>query len=415
MTNILIVTKRFYPPWSDGTVSYARGFVDSILKASQSRGALDTAVLSLTDGIWFPKLHRDELRDYLMAKPIDFKWFYSSKKSSEIDVLRLVKKLSRNKDYQIIHIVYSGIDPILMRLTTALPKKHSIIKHTFIYPFHKMFTAQKFIYGYLEKINFLKSINVKFSVSSEVLQKLYGFTDAIIIPPAIDMKLYKPINTKCLNSNTMVEILAKAKIKAGNLQSVLSRDTVVLYMGPLTPERFQCEIVLKSISKLKKEFSIDIGLIAVGRGFEESDHLREIKRFVKKYDLESRVFFCLKDLSDWEKVYLLNKASIFLYFFQPKLTQMSVVFPPIALLESMSVGKPVVTGGLPYLDALIENNRNGILIKDIVDEKAIANGMWNAIVNTERLSSNARTTITREYSIEKVSEAYLTLLDTYGV
>ena len=415
MTNTLIVTKRFYPPWSDGTVSYARGFVESILEASQSRGDLDTAVLSLTDEIWFPKLHHNELRDYLMAKPIDFEWFYSSKKSSEIDVLRLVKKLSRNKDYQLIHIVYTNLDPVLMRLTTALPKKHSIIKHIFIYPFHKTFTAQKFIYGYLEKINFLKSINVKFSVSSKVLQKLYGFMNAIIIPPAIDTKLYKPINTKCLNSNTIVEILSKAKIKTGNLQKVLSRDTVVLYMGPLTLERFQCESVLKSVSKLKKKFSIDIGLIAVGRGFEESDYLREIERFVKKYDLESRVFFCLKDLSDWEKVYLLNKASIFLYLFQPKLTQMSVVFPPIALLESMSVGKAVVAGGLPHLGTLIENNENGILIKDVIDEKAIANGMWNAIVNMERLSSNARTTITREYSIKKVSEAYLTLLDTYGV
>ena len=417
MTNTLVVTKRFYPPWSDGTVSYARGFVESILEASQSRRDLDTAVLSLTDEIWFPKLHRDELRDYLMAKPIDFKWFYSSKKSSEIDVLRLVKKLSRNKDYQLIHIVYTDLDPVVMRLITALPKKHSIIKHIFIYPFHKTFTAQKFVYAYLEKINFLKSINVMFSVSSEVLRKLYGFADAIIIPPAIDMKLYEPMNTKCLNSNTMVEILAKAKIKtrAHNLQKVLSRDIVVLYMGPLTPERFHHKNVLRSISKLKKEFSIDIGLIAVGRGFEESGYLREIERFVKKYDLENRVFFCLKDLSDWEKVYLLNKASIFLYLFQPKLAQMSVVFPPIALLEGMSVGKPVVTGGLPHLDTLIRNLENGILIKDVEDEKAIANGMWNAIVNMERLSSNARTTITREYSIEKVSEAYLTLLDTYGV
>jgi len=415
MTKILVVTERFYPPWSDGTVSYARGLVDSILEASRLRRDLETTVLSLTEKVWFGKLHYNELREYLMARPIDFRWFYSSEKSPETNLLSLLKELFKNKDYQLTHIIYNNLDPILTRLGTALAKEPLLMKHLFIYPIHKAFTAQKFFYRLLEKISFLKSINVKFAVSSKVLLKLYGLTDAIIIPPAINIELYKPIPAKSSCSNTIVEILAKPKIKTNNLEKVLSRDTVILYMGPLTPQRFHYKSVLKSISKLKKEFSIDIGLIAVGRGFEDPNYFKEITSFVRKYDLESRVFFCLKDLSDWEKVHLLNETSIFMYFFQPKLAYMDVVFPPIALLESMSVGKPVVAGGLPNLDALIKNHENGVLIENAIDEKEIAKGLGNAIVNMKKLSSNARTTIISEYSTKKVAETYLTLLKNCGV
>jgi len=414
MTNILVVTKRFYPPWSDGTVSYARGFVESVLEACQSREDLEVTVLSLTDQ-WFQKLHRDELKDYLKEKPINFKLFYSGKKSSKIDVLRLLKKLSTDSSYQLLHIIYNDLDPISIKLGTTLAKKGSIIKHIFILPIHKMFTAQKFTYNFLEKSSFLKMINVKFSVSSEVLRKLYGLMDGIVIPPAINTEFYKSINPKCLNSDTTVDVLSKAKIRFGDLKSVLSRDIIVLYMGPLIPERFRSKNILKSISKLKKEFSIDIGLIAVGRGFGEFDHIRELRHFVKKYCLDDRVFFCLKDLAEKEKVHLLNEASIFIDLFQPKLpTYAGVVFPPIVLLESMSVSKAVVAGGLPYLDALIRNNENGVLIKNM-DEKVIADGIWNAIVNMEKLSANARTTIVSKYSIKEVSKIYLKLLSTYEV
>ena len=414
MTNILVVTKRFYPPWSDGTVSYAKGFVESVLEAGQSREDLKVTVLSLTDK-WFYKLHRDELKEYLKEKPIDFKCFYSGKRSSKIDVLRLLKKLSRDSSYQLLHIIYDALDPISIRLRTHLTKESSVIKHVLIYPVHTMFNAQKAILRFLEKSNLLNMINVKFSVSSDILRKLYGLREAIVIPPAIDTELYKPINTKCLNSDTTVKILSKAKIRFGDLKSVLSRDILVLYMGPLVPERFNSKNILKSISNLKKEFSIDIGLMAVGRGFEETDHMRELRHFAKKYNLDGRVFFCLRNLTEKEKMHLLNEASIFIDLFQPKLTHASVVFPPLVLLESMSVSKAVVAGGLPYLDTLIRNYENGILIKNVVDEKAIVNGIWNAIINMEKLSKNARTTITSRYSIKEVSKTYLKFLNTYEV
>ena len=65
MTNVLVVTQRFYPPWSDGTVSYAKGLVDSIVEVSKLRRDLEVTVLSLTEKTWFPKLHFKEMREYL--------------------------------------------------------------------------------------------------------------------------------------------------------------------------------------------------------------------------------------------------------------------------------------------------------------------------------------------------------------
>ena len=137
---------------------------------------------------------------------------------------------------------------------------------------------------------------------------------------------------------------------------------------------------------------------------------------MKEFDLDNRVFFCLKDLTEKEKVHLMNKASICIDFFQPKLpTYAGVVFPPIVLLESMSVSKAVVAGGLPYLDTLIRNRENGILVNDVRNENAIADGIWNAIINMEKISANARNTIVSKYSIKEVSKTYLKLLNTYEV
>ena len=414
MTNILIVTKRFYPPWSDGIVSYARGFVDSVLEASKLKEDLDISVLSLTDETWFPKLHSNELRSYLKTKPIDFKWFYSNERGCKVNISRVLKKLCKNTSYQLTHIIYAGLNPLSVRSKIPL-KKGSIIKHIFIYPTHKTFAAEKFTYSFLQKTGFLKSFDINFSVSSEVLGMLYGFKDAIIIPPAIDTELYKSINTEHLNSNTLVKMLTKTKTKMGDLQRVLSRDVIALYMGPLIPERFPYQSILRAISRLTKEFSTDIGLVAVGRGFEELDYLREIRCFIYRNNLDGKVFFCLKDLSDREKFCLLNRVSIFIYLFQANLTRMSVVFPPIALLESMSAGKSVVAGGLPHLETLIRNYENGILIRNVVDDKEIANGIWNAVSDVKKLSINARATIDREYSIDNVSKAYLKLLKAYEV
>ena len=412
MTNISVVTKRFYPPWSDGIVSYARGFVESVLEAAKKKD-LHLSILSLTDAEWFPSIRRNELSEYLSTRPIDFRWFSSPRTGSIVDVLRALRVFTKDIDCRLTHIVFAGLEPILTRLV-SLEMNHAIIKHLFIYPTQVTLPLQKHGYCIMERSRILDSLNIGFSVSDRNLQSVYGLKRAFVVPPAINTELFRPFNGKHPNSHEAFETLNRAKARIGDLRKVLARDVMALYMGPLIPGRFNFRSISDALLALKNDFSIDIGLVAVGRGFEDPRFLSEINHIIEKNRLEDRVFICMKTLTEKEKVCLLNQSSIFLYLFQ-NLASMSVVFPPIALLESMSTGNVVVTGGLPHLNSLIKTFENGILIGNVDDGIAIARGISNALVHMRKIARNAKARIEAEFSTVKVSKVYSELLESYGI
>jgi glycosyltransferase involved in cell wall biosynthesis len=188
-------------------------------------------------------------------------------------------------------------------------------------------------------------------------------------------------------------------------------------MGPLLHERFDFKSVIGCLMKLHKEYNLNVGLVIVGRklGNESTSYLEEIKSYTGKNDLSQCIFACLKNLSETEKVCLFNKVHVFIYPFPRKPRRMSVVVPPIALLESMSAGLCVVAGGLPYLSDLIKNNENGTLINETTNEKVFAEGVWSAIMNKRKISQNARSTIENNFSVQYVSKLYENFLSRVGV
>lgn len=416
MTNILIITKRFYPPWSDGIVSYARGLVDSIELLRDRREDLKLSVVSLTDE-WFPKLYSADLAKYLETKLVDLKWYHSNQNSRclQVDILRLVRKLSREANYHVVHVTYEGLDPLLTRGTIQLEHTGLVLKHVLIYPMQRTFPIQRTSYRFMEMLGSSKLLRVKFSVSSDVLKEIYGFRDPLVLPPAVDAQLYRPAEASIDDAEKHVDALRKAQIKFGDLESVLSREVLVLGMGPLTPERFPYESILGSMFKLRKERNIDLGLLAIGRGFENPGYIREIMEFARRKNMSRRVFLCLKALSDENKNYFLNRATIFLNLFQKRLIH-SAVFPPIALLECMFAGNAVVlVGGPSCLRVQVQNQKNGIFIENVFDDKEIADGIVNAIQNRKEIASNARLYANNEYSTEKLADRYLTFLDSMGL
>ena len=411
MTNVLLVTQRFYPPWSDGTVSYARGLVDAISETCRLGKDLEVTVLSLTEKTWFPKLHREEMKEYLEKRPINLEWFSTSEKGQQTHLWKLVRRLSRTKDYDLIHIVYLGLNPLFIRMGIDNKHRNLIAKHLFIFPFHSGFTAEKLAYNFFRKSGVFQQLNVDLVFSSKVLQKMYGAGGTTVLPPAIDTNFYSPRS----KSNGSCRALMESVTKFGNASNVLQRDVVALYMGPLSHERFDWKNVIGGFTKLCKEYGVNAGLVIVGRGFESLSFLEEIKDHIYKNNLSDRVFLCLKDLSETEKICLFNDTHVFIYPFSRKLSHMSVVFPPIALLESMSAGLCVVSGGLPYLNSLIKNHENGILLEGDINEKSFAEGIWNAINSKRNLSQNARLTIRRNFSIKRVSELYADFLSKTGI
>lgn len=413
MTNVLLVTQRFYPPWSDGTVSYARGLVDAISETNKLEKNLEITVLSLTDKIWFPKLHRKEMETYVKKRNINVEWFASHDKGHRLNLRKLSRKLMRTSHYEVVHIVCAGLHPVFIRLGIKNNVRQStLVKHLFIYPYHKSFATEKIAYNLLYKTSIFQKLKIDFAFSSKVLQETYGIDRATILPPAIDTKFYMPKRRRTSDS---WQFLAKSKTKLGSLENVLQRDARVLYMGPLLSERFDWKKVVGGFAKLCRNYGINAGLAIVGRGFEEVPYLENLRRFINKKELSNRIFLCLKDLSETEKLCLFRHTHVFIYPFFERPHYMSVVFPPIALLESMSAGLCVVTGGLPHLDSLIKNYENGILLEGKIDDKIFAEGMWAALSSKRKLSQNARSTIKRDFSIKHVSELYNNFLLKIGI
>jgi len=411
MTNALVVTHRFYPPWSDGTVSYARGLVDAMSETARRKKNLEITVLSLTDKTWFPKIHHREMKEYFGKKQVSLEWFFAFEREQQITVWRLLKKLSQKKDYELIHVVYLGFNPLLARFGVDGRHKSVIVKHLFVFPFHSSFIAEKFVYNFFGKTDVYKKLNVKLVFSSEVLQKLYNTEDVAILPPAIDTNFYSvqhsPFET--------CEALTNTPIKFGNVNNVLQRDVVALYMGPLTNERFDYKSIIGGFAKLCEDYGVNAGLVIVGRGFEDLSFLEKIKNLAHRRDLTDRIFICLKDLSEAEKVCLFNHVDVFVYPFSGRLGHMSVVFPPIALLESMSAGLCVVSGGIPFLNSIIKNGENGVLFEEDANDRVLAKGMWLALTNKRKISQKARLTIKKKFSIEHVSAMYVDFLSKIGI
>ena len=409
MTNVLLITHRFYPSWSDGTVSYARGLVDTILESNRSGKNLQITVLSSREKTLFPKFNRRGMKEYLESRSGSLECFYASEKNYKANLWKLVRKLSQAKNYDIIHILLPGFNPLWMRIATK--NRSVVLKHIFIYPFHSGFTAEKLAYNFFQKSSTFKLLNIDLAFSNKILQEIYNTEALTILPPAIDTHFYRPEP----KSDCSYQALTEPPSKFGDVSEVFQKDVVLLYMGPLLKERFDFKNVINGFKKLHKEYGIDVGLAIVGRELGGASYFDEIKDYIRKNDFDDCVFACLKNLSEVEKACLFNSVDVFIYPFPRKLRRMRVVFPPIALLETMSAGICVVSGGLPYLNFLIKNHENGILIKETINEETFAEGVWNALLDKRKISQNARLTIERSFSIQHVSKLYADFLSKVGI
>ena len=409
MTNVLLIAHRFCPPWSDGTISYARGLVDTILESNRSGKNLQITVLSSREKTLFPKFNCREMKEYLESRGDTLECFYAPERRYKANLWKLVRKLSQAKNYDIIHILIPGFNPLWMRIATK--NRNIVLKHIFIYPFHSAFTAEKLAYNFFQRSSMFKLFNIDLVFSNKILQEIYHTEGLTILPPAIDTHFYHPEP----KSDCSYKALTEPSLKFGNGSEVFQKDVVLLYMGPLLKERFDFKNVINGFKKLHKEYGIDVGLAIVGRELGGASYFDEIKDYIRKNDFDDCVFACLKNLSEVEKACLFNSVDVFIYPFPRKLRRMSVVFPPIALLESMSAGISVVSGGLPYLSFLIKNHENGILIKETINEETFAEGVWNALLDKRKISKNARLTIERNFSIQHVSKLYADFLSKAGI
>jgi glycosyltransferase involved in cell wall biosynthesis len=202
-------------------------------------------------------------------------------------------------------------------------------------------------------------------------------------------------------------------------QHFSSKNTIVIPNG--------LEIKLNKISNLSNKTAISAGRIAPVKGFEklilawkivvshhpdwqlnifgegDKDYLYSLQTLVNKNSLSNNLCFCgqTKNLQD-----KMAESSIYI------MSSHTECFPMV-LLESKTVGVPIVSFDCPYGPKnIISNNIDGILATN-QDEKALAKAIIQLIDKKElRISMGEQALINVEkFSIDKVMKSWIALFN----
>lgn len=245
-------------------------------------------------------------------------------------------------------------------------------------------------------------------INSNTKANFYTYLDKIFI---------KGFDAVVPVSKTVKELLLKAKVGGGKIN---------LIENGINISRFA---VKKNGVELRKEFAIDLNskvIGTVGRLSEEKGHTYLLKAAGKVLSLQKDCFFMIigdgilrssleeeaKKTGISDRVIFTGRRddisdlfSIMDIFVLPSLTEGL----PMALLEAMAAGKPVVATNVGDMPGILKNGRLGILTPPY-NSDAIAEGILfylNNIAESKKYASNAYNQVIDNYSSTRMAKEYL--------
>jgi len=202
------------------------------------------------------------------------------------------------------------------------------------------------------------------------IMKYYGIKKEKIriIPNPVDINLFKPANKR-------------------------PEAPVFIWVGRFVPEK-GLQYLIGAMREVVKIYR-DTKLILVGDG----PLLPYIKNLVKNYNLESNVVFT--GFIEHNRIpEILSKAYAFIF---PSLSEGM----PVAVLEAMACGLPVIASDLPGIREIIRNGYNGILVPS-KSTFALKEAMIRLISNEQlakKMGERARKHIEKRHSWDCVLKA----------
>jgi len=343
----LLITYGLQPPWDNGLKVYGRGLKNSLDNIS----------------------------------------------GMEVDVISNPNEISslQSDSYSYVHVVLTGVTPFARALKAF--KRAQIFKHI-VTPSMGLRNAlsTKLCYS---MVNGIENRLVK-CFSSEFVASSYFMDANRVIPPSVDDARF--VNSNHVQTTEIIEILEDSPAKAG-LDHLAdgSADTLLLYSGPLTEDRFPHKKVLSALKETNSK------LLVIGRPTNngaDNGKIQEIISYSHELEIENRVTAALKLLTEDQKIKLLNYCDAVLQPFARSTQLYVAVDPPIFLLEAMACGKPVIASKSYSFQSLITNGHNGYTIdwENPEELKSAVAGCENSSIG-----ENARQTIERDFSYHSVS------------
>ena len=364
------------PPVSGGAIQiYINGVLPFVSKIH------DVTVFSVQEGNLSEKESVDNIK-YIRVQG-----------KTTAEYLKNVIKLLE-KDYELIHV--------FNRPAWVIPLSEAAPDSAFSLSLHnEMFLPEKIssekAVQTIEKVKFITTVS-KFIANG--VKELYPLAEEKlrVVYSAVDINEYKPIWSQESQKN-------RVDIKK---QYGLENHKVVLNVGRFSKKK-GAHILIKAMKKVMDEYT-NVGLVLVGSKWygsnETDDYVRQVQLMTK--ELKGPVVFT-GFLPPSEVPYYYNIGDIFVCASQWR--------EPLARVhyEAMGAGLPIITTDRGGNAEVIQENVNGLIIKDYNNPEAFAKNISYLIENEDEaieMGKNGREIAEKNYNWNRVADQLLEVFAT---
>jgi glycosyltransferase involved in cell wall biosynthesis len=367
MKKILLLTRPICPPWDEGSKNFSY---------TLAKYAGDFEIHLLTYGK-VNDLPENVVQHQIYTSP---KWDWPQKFRAYIF---LVKEffLKGGNDYDILHSFFTPTKLNVFALKLCLKNKKIKTIQTLATLRDDLYSADK-----LKKIIHADSIITYSDYAKEKLEKM-GFGKVKRIYPGIDIEKYSPAPK---NRDLMKKY------------ETSEDDFVINYTGEYVRLGDMDDIVASFIDLAKMKNNFKLHLAVRVKNEKDACKKREISKKLEKENILDRVAFIDDGSYEMQDIFNLSDISIF-----PARTMAGKFDIPLAVIEAMACGKPVIASNLERLKYFL-NNENSILIapgnREVLKENILY--LYN---NPEKRNDLARKSIDfvrQNFDIMKIVKEY---------
>lgn len=322
------------------------------------------------------------------------------RQNNEVIILSLYNNhtpITERMEKKGIKIVYlnknKGFDlKLLYKIRKFIKEEKPDIIHTHLYSL-KYVCLSLFFKKNIKIIHTVHNIATKESTKKDQKLNKFIFKKNIAIPVALSEEIQDTICELYDMNKNMVPIVYNGI----NLNNCIEKNNyhigdkiIITHVGRFFEQKNHKGLILSFHEILKTYNNCELRLIGNGA------LLNEIKELVKSLGIDKNVKF----LGEQKEVYqFLNESDIFI---MPSLYE----GVPLALIEAMGTGLPIIVSNVGGIKDMVENNIDAILIKPNIEE--IYNA-FNLLINDYMLRKKIGKSAKRrsiEFSVENMEQKY---------
>jgi glycosyltransferase involved in cell wall biosynthesis len=349
-----------------------------------SLGLAEAGIKPVVCCFWTYGQKKPEIGIICEKKGLTVKYIHFKRKAALIKPSRQLVDIMREQNINIIHS--HGYKPSFYCLLVYL-----LFRTPYIVTCHLWFVGNKRMKFYilLEKVSMLfakKIIAVSHPIAKEISSWLFLRRKVKVINNGIDISKYANYDSAFNEKQLRKEL------------GLQDKSRLVGSLGRLTSQKAYHTLVKAANSLLKTKDNLEF--IVAGEG----PQLHSLKELTKQYGINDKFHF-IGFRSD--AIHILRLLDIFV------LCSIDEGLP-IVLLEAMSVGVPVITTNVGEIPFVVQEDYNGLLINKN-DTKSLAENIEKLLFDknlSEKLVSNAKKTVSSQFSISNMCNKYMAIYDS---